>query len=65
MVHGGGLEALSKIFLIPLGKGPMANETYFLIGERAKFMETILSESAIGKKNNLIISKYEISAYLR
>ena len=50
MVHGGGLEALSKNFLIPLGKGPMANETYVLIGERPKFRVVILSEAAICKK---------------
>ena len=35
----------------------MANETCFLIGERPNIMMTILSESASGKKNNLIISK--------
>jgi hypothetical protein len=33
----------------------MANEACFLIGERPKIM--ILSESASGKVNNLIISK--------
>jgi hypothetical protein len=57
VVHGGGLEAISKKCLIPLRKSPMANETCFLIGERPNFMMTILSESAFFKKNNLIISK--------
>ena len=50
MVNGGGLEALSKIILIPLGKSPMANETYFIIGERPKFKVVILPEAAIYKK---------------
>jgi hypothetical protein len=25
VVHGGGLEAISKYFLVPLGESPMAN----------------------------------------
>jgi hypothetical protein len=28
VMHGGGLEALSKNILFPLGKSPMANETF-------------------------------------
>ena len=42
--------AISKKFLVPLRKSPMANKTCFLIGERPKFMMTILSEYAICKK---------------
>jgi hypothetical protein len=57
VVLGGGLEAPSKKYLIPIRKSPMANETCFLIGERSKFRMVKLSESATGKKNNLIISK--------
>ena len=50
VVHGGGLKALSKKILIPLGKGPMANGTYVLIGVRPKFRVVILPEAAICKK---------------
>jgi hypothetical protein len=57
VVHGGGLDAISKYFLVLLGKSPIANETCFLISEMPKFMMTLLSESASGKTSNLIISK--------
>jgi hypothetical protein len=49
-VHGGSLKAISKKKLVPLWKGPMANETYFLIAERPKFMKNVLSERPICKK---------------
>ena len=53
MVHGGGLEAISKKNLVPLGKSPMTNETYVLIGERPKFRVVILSESATCQKKEI------------
>ena len=49
--HGCGLDAKSKMNLIPLNSFAYSNETYFLKGERPKFMMTILSECAICKKN--------------
>ena len=54
---GGGLGALSRNFLIPLWKGPMANDICFLKGERPKFRVIILPECTICRKNNKIISK--------
>jgi hypothetical protein len=63
VVHGGGLEALSKIFLIPLGKGPMANETYFLIGEKPKFRVVILPEAAACKKKRSSYLKIDKNSY--
>ena len=54
---GGGLGAKTKKFLIPLRKGPVANDICFLIDERPKFMVVILPESATCRKNNKIISK--------
>jgi hypothetical protein len=57
VVLGVGLVALSKKYLIPIRRSPMANETCFLIAECSKFRVVILSESATGKKNYLIISK--------
>ena len=56
-MRGGGLEAISKTFLVPLRKSPMANETCFLIGKWPKLMMSILYECTICKRNNLIISK--------
>jgi hypothetical protein len=53
----GGLRALSRNFLIPLWKSPMAYEICFLIDERPKFKVVILPESATCRKNNKIISK--------
>ena len=60
MSHERGQRTKSKYFLVPLWKSPMANETSFLITECPQFRVVILSESAIGKKNNLIISKYGV-----
>ena len=57
---GGGLGALSRNFLIPLWKGPMANDICFLIGERPKSM---LLESTTCRKNSLIISKNGIFGF--
>ena len=54
---GGGLGALSRNFLIPLWKGPMANDICFLIDERPKFKVVILPESATCRKKRMIISK--------
>ena len=53
VVHGGGLEAISKKKLVPLWKSPMTNETYVLIGERPKFRVVILSESATCQKKEI------------
>jgi hypothetical protein len=55
--HGCGLDAKSKMNLIPLNSFAYSNETYFLKGERPKFMMTLLSEYAICRKNNLFITK--------
>ncbi len=60
---GGGLGALSRNFLIPLRKDPMANEICFLIGERPKFRVVILPECTIFRKNNKIISKNVIFGF--
>ena len=60
---GGGLGALSRNFLIPLWKGPMANDICFLIGERPKFRVIILPECTICRKNSLIISKNGIFGF--
>jgi hypothetical protein len=59
-VHEGGLEAISKYFLVPLWKSPMANETSFLIAECPQFRVVILLECTIRKKTNLSISKYVV-----
>ena len=60
---GGGLGALSRNFLIPLWKGPMANDICFLIGERSKFRVVILPECTTWRKNSLIISKNGIFGF--
>jgi hypothetical protein len=57
VVHGGGLEAISKTFLVPMGRRPMTNGTCFLIGERLNLMISMLYECTFRKKYNLIISK--------
>ncbi len=60
---GGGLGALSRNFLIPLWKGPMANDICFLIAERPEFRVVILPECTICRKNSLIISKNGIFGF--
>jgi hypothetical protein len=52
LVHGGCLEDISKIFLVPLWKSPMANETSFLITECPQFRVVILSDLLLIKKIN-------------
>ncbi len=63
LVLEGGLRALSRNFLIPLWKGPMAIDIFFLIDERPKFRLVMLPESATCRKNSLIISKNGIFGF--
>jgi hypothetical protein len=56
-VHGGGLEAISKTFLVPLRKSPMANEIIDQIHLRIpiKTKDQIKNRKLILESSNLLL----------